>query len=209
MDAYQEATMFNTPTRHQSNQELLTMLLGEEAAGNLASRPLSHLFALAPPALAASEALPSDPSTLRLEAAKELMCRALAESMQHADALDTPDRIRDLLRLRYTGLAHEVFVVLLLDAQHRLIDVVDLFRGTLTQTSVYPREIVRLALATHAAAVVFAHNHPSGSGEPSRADEALTHALKSALALVDVRVLDHFVVAGTARPVSLAEKGLI
>ena len=100
-------------------------------------------------------------------------------------------------------------MVLLLDARHHLIDFVELFRGTLTQTSVYPREVVKLALARNAAAVLFAHNHPSGATEPSRADELLTRTLKDALALVDVHVLDHFVVAGPANPISFAERGLL
>ena len=101
-----------------------------------------------------------------------------------------------------------MFIVLLLDAQNRLIEAHELFRGTLSQTSVYPREVVKATLARNAAAVMFAHNHPSGVAEPSRADELLTQSLKQALALVDVRVLDHFVVAGT-RTVSFAERGLI
>ena len=95
-----------------------------------------------------------------------------------------------------------------MDAQNRLIEAHELFRGTLSQTSVYPREVVKATLARNAAAVMFAHNHPSGVAEPSRADELLTQSLKQALALVDVRVLDHFVVAGT-RTVSFAERGLI
>lgn len=100
-------------------------------------------------------------------------------------------------------------MVLLLDAQNCLIDCVELFRGTLTQTSVYPREVVKLALERNAVAVVLAHNHPSGVAEPSAADEVLTRSLKSALALVDVRVLDHFIVAGTTTPMSFAERGLL
>jgi DNA repair protein RadC len=105
-------------------------------------------------------------------------------------------------------LPHEIFVVLFLDSQHRLIAADEMFRGTLAQTSVYPREIVKAALDRNAAAVIFAHNHPSGVAEPSRADELLTQALKQALALVDIRTLDHFVVAGN-RVVSFAERGLL
>ena len=96
-----------------------------------------------------------------------------------------------------------------LDSQHRLIVAEELFRGTLSQTSVYPREVVRRALTHNAAAVVLAHNHPSGVAEPSRADEMLTRELKQSLALVDVRVLDHFIVAGAAPPLSFAERGLL
>ena len=106
------------------------------------------------------------------------------------------------------ALEHEVFVGLFLDSQHRLIADRELFRGTLAQTSVYPREVVKSALALNAAAVIFAHNHPSGVAEPSRADELLTQSLKAALQLVDVRTLDHFVVAG-AHVVSFAERGLL
>jgi DNA repair protein RadC len=105
-------------------------------------------------------------------------------------------------------LEHEVFIILLLDSQNRLIEAHELFRGTLSQTSVYPREVVKATLARNAAAVMFAHNHPSGVAEPSRADELLTQGLKQALALVDVKVLDHFVVAGTSME-SFAERGLV
>ena len=117
-------------------------------------------------------------------------------------------RPRTVMLLQLGGLAHEVFAVLFLDAQHRLIRLEEMFRGTLSQTSVYPREVVKRALALNAAAVVLAHNHPSGVAEPSRADEFLTQSLKSALALVDVRVIDHFVVAGD-QLVSMAERGLL
>jgi DNA repair protein RadC len=122
--------------------------------------------------------------------------------------MNSPQALRDWLRLHCAGLQHEVFIVLFLDAQNRLLSAVEMFRGTLTQTSVYPREIVKSALERNAAAVALAHNHPSGSAEPSRADEFLTQNLKSALALVDVRVLDHFVVAGD-QCASFAERGLI
>ena len=125
------------------------------------------------------------------------------------DGLDSPQKVRDLLRLRFGSLPHEVFGVVLLDSQHRVLEVVELFRGTLAQTSVYPREVVKLCLEANSAAVILVHNHPSGSLEPSQADIALTETLKKALALVDVRVLDHFIVAGTASPLSFAERGLI
>lgn len=125
-----------------------------------------------------------------------------------SDVLSSPEAVRDLLRVKLGGLEHEVFAVLLLDAQHRLIRYWELFRGTLTQTSVYPREVVKIGLLHNAAAMVFAHNHPSGVPQPSRADELLTQSLKEALALVDVRVLDHFVVAA-ADIYSFAEHGLL
>jgi DNA repair protein RadC len=132
----------------------------------------------------------------------------LRAQLQFRTVVDSPAVARELLRVRLGRLDHEVFAVLLLDAQHRLIDLVELFRGTLTQTSVYPREVVKLALAQNAACVILAHNHPSGVPEPSRADEHLTQTLKSALALVDVRVLDHVVVAAGST-VSMAERGLV
>ncbi len=123
-------------------------------------------------------------------------------------ALNSPSAVRDYLRLKLASLEHEVFVVIFLDAQNRVIEVNEMFRGTLTQTSVFPREIVKAALKCNAGAMICAHNHPSGVAEPSHADETLTSALKQALALVDVRVLDHFVVAG-AGVLSFAERGLI
>ena len=123
-------------------------------------------------------------------------------------AMTSPQAVRDYLKLKIGDLPHEVFVVLFLDSQHRLLAADEIFRGTLAQTSVYPREIVKAALAHNAAAVIFAHNHPSGVAEPSRADELLTQALRQALALVDIRTLDHFVVAG-GRLVSFAERGLL
>jgi len=119
-----------------------------------------------------------------------------------------PGHVKDFLRLKIGSLEHEVFAVLFLDVQNRVIAFEVMFRGTLTQTSVYPREVVLAALNHNAASVVLAHNHPSGSVQPSRADEALTRVLKSALALVDVRVLDHVIVS-VAETLSMAEKGLI
>ena len=123
-------------------------------------------------------------------------------------ALTSPSAVRYYLRLLLHDRPHEVFVGVFLDSQNRLLASEEMFRGTLAQTSVYPREVVKTALAHNAAAVIFAHNHPSGVAEPSRADELLTQALKQALALVDIRTLDHFVVAGS-QLVSFAERGLI
>jgi DNA repair protein RadC len=143
---------------------------------------------------------------VQLQATFEMVHRALGEKMQERDALTSPDQVRDYLRLQLGGLPHEVFVALFLDAQNRLIHSETLFSGTLTQTSVYPREVIKRALHHNAGAVIFAHNHPSGVAEPSRADEMLTKALKEALALVDVKVLDHFVVAGNT-VYSFAERG--
>jgi DNA repair protein RadC len=144
----------------------------------------------------------------QLIAVLELARRALAETLKEKPLFDTPRAVRDYLQLQLGNRAHEVFAVLFLDSQHRLIALEELFRGTLTQTSVYPREVVVRALALNAASVVLAHNHPSGAAKPSRADEALTQTLKAALALVDVRVLDHFVVTSN-QAVSMAELGLL
>ena len=138
----------------------------------------------------------------------ERALKILMARMRTAESLSSPGAVRDYLRLALSGREHEVFVVIYLDAQHRVLHSEELFRGTLTQTSVYPREVVKAALAANAAAVILAHNHPSGIAEPSHADELLTRQLKAALALVDVRVLDHFVVAGAAS-LSFAERGLI
>ncbi len=145
----------------------------------------------------------------QLQAVMELARRALGERMASQDVFDSPETVCGWLRLRLGHLAHETFCVMLLDARNSLISAVDLFRGTLTQTSVYPREIVKLALGHNAAAVIFAHNHPSGSAEPSPADVSLTRTLREALSLVDVRVLDHFIVPAYGQPVSLAGRGLL
>lgn len=144
----------------------------------------------------------------QIAASVEIVRRAGRETLSRGDVLTSPEAVRDYLRVLLLAQECEVFVALFLDSQHRLIAAEELFRGTLAQTSVYPREVVKSALAHNAAAVIFAHNHPSGVAEPSRADELLTQALKAALALVDVRALDHFVVAGGA-VVSFAERGLL
>lgn len=143
-----------------------------------------------------------------LSAVLELARRALAEPLQARPLFDSPQAVRQYLQLQIGARPHEVFAVLFLDSQHRLIVLEEMFRGTLAQTSVYPREVVSRALTLGAAAVVFAHNHPSGSTQPSKADAALTQTLKNALSLIDVRVLDHFVVTAT-QALSMAEAGLI
>ena len=143
--------------------------------------------------------------------ADEVLCHArrlLANRVQRGATMSSPEAVKDHLRLELGVLEHEVFCVLFLDAQHRIIALKQMFRGSVSQTSVYPREVVKEALSVNAAAVILAHNHPSGSVEPSRADEFLTQTLKTALALVDVRVLDHLVVAG-ADVCSFAERGLV
>jgi DNA repair protein RadC len=145
---------------------------------------------------------------VQLQAVVEISRRALQEEMKAGDALNSPRAVREFLQLLLRARQQEVFVVLFLDAQHRVVASEEMFKGTLTQTSVYPREVVKRALHHNAAAVIFAHNHPSGVTEPSQSDQLLTDALKQALALVDVRVLDHFIVAG-AGCLSFAEKGLL
>ncbi len=138
----------------------------------------------------------------------ELARRAIKADLRAGAMLTSPGAVRDYLRLELAALPHEVFVCIWLDAQHRAIGFQEAFRGTLTQTSVYPREIVKAALARNAAAVIFAHNHPSGVAQPSQADELLTRNLREALALVEVKVLDHFVIAGN-QAISFAERGLL
>lgn len=133
-----------------------------------------------------------------LQAVMEMARRTLQEDMQTGDAVDSPDAVRAYLRLLLHGKEYEVFCCVFLDAQNRVLAVEELFRGTLTQTSVYPREIIKRALFHNAGAVILAHNHPSGVAEPSSADRQLTRHLAEALALVDIRVLDHFIVAGAA-----------
>ena len=143
-----------------------------------------------------------------LVAVLELARRAMAQQLKVRTVFATPDAVKHYLQLHLAGKPHEVFAVLFLDVQNRLLALEELFRGTLTQTSVYPREVVLRALHHSASSVVLAHNHPSGTAQPSRADEALTQTLKAALALVDVRVLDH-VIVGTGEALSMAERGLL
>jgi len=195
---------------NSSNRELLALLVGPSVAKALADKPLVEVFGLSKPreGLLLMEAGPAYAAHPSIAAARELYLRALAEKMAAGISFTRPGAVREYLVVRLSGLEHEMFVALWLDAQQRLIAYEELFRGTLMQTSVYPREVVKRALATNACAVIFAHNHPSGVAQPSQADELLTRNLKEALSLVDVRVLDHFVVAGN-RALSFAERGLI
>ena len=137
-------------------------------------------------------------------AAREAMSRRL----RRGTALTSPRLVRDFLALQLGMLDHEIFGVVLLDTRHRLIEYVELFRGTIDGSSVHPREVVKLALAKNAAALVLVHPHPSGVAEPSRADEIITLRLRDALALVDIRVVDHIIIAG-GEAVSMAERGLV
>lgn len=179
-------------------RELLTHFSGE--LGRLADASLTELASR--PGIGKAKAA-------QLKASFELARRALAQDMKARDSLNSPGQVRDWLRLTLGRRAQEVFLALWLDAQNRLIVAEELFTGSLTATAVYPREIVKKALAHNAASVILAHNHPSGIAEPSSADELLTRELKTALALIDVRVLDHFIVAGNTPPLSFAERGLI
>ncbi|HEX7326965.1 MAG TPA: DNA repair protein RadC [Casimicrobiaceae bacterium] len=200
-----------------TDAELLAVVLGTGCTGATSLdvardllaryRGLSALLAESIDKLACVKGL-GTAKAAKLVAGVEIARRLLREEVTHGGALTSPEAVRDYLRLSLASLPHEAFVVLFLDSQHRLLAADELFRGTLAQTSVYPREIVKAALSRNAAAVIFAHNHPSGVAEPSRADELLTQALKQALALVDIRTLDHFVVAGD-RVVSFAERGLL
>jgi DNA repair protein RadC len=200
-----------------ADAELLAILLRTGVKGksavDVARQLLARFGSVSALLEAGSENLAGTPGLgsaklAQLQAALELARRVLKDELSSRDALSSPRAVRDYLRLMLSGREHEVFVVLLLDAQHRVIASEELFRGTLTQTSVYPREVLKCALKHNAAAVIFAHNHPSGVAEPSHADEILTRSLKAALALVDIQVLDHFVVAGS-RTMSFAERGLL
>jgi DNA repair protein RadC len=140
--------------------------------------------------------------------ARELLTRWMGEEMRQGDSLNSPNSVRDYLMLHFAGQEYESFVAIFLDSQHKVISSEVLFRGTLQQTSVYPREVVKAALKLNAGTVIFAHNHPSGVNTPSQSDRMLTDALKQALALVDVRVLDHFIIAGNTS-YSFADKGIL
>jgi DNA repair protein RadC len=146
--------------------------------------------------------------TAQIGAVLELLRRSLARKARARPPLTSPGAVRDYLRFVLAEREHEVFVCVWLDAQHKVTEFEELFKGTLTQTSVYPREIVKRAIERNAAAVIFAHNHPSGVAQPSQSDELLTRNLKEALALVEVKVLDHFIVAGN-QAISFAERGLL
>jgi DNA repair protein RadC len=199
--------------RTLSDTELLAVFLGTGTRGRsaveLARDLLCGAGGLRPLLASDSPARGLGPARRAgLRAAGELARRALREALRATPVVNSPASVRDYLGLSIGSLPHEVFTVLFLDAQHRAIAIEEMFRGSLTQTSVYPREVVKRALAHNAAAVILAHNHPSGIAEPSRADELLTQSLARALDLVDVRVLDHVIVAGNGS-VSFAERGLL
>ena len=185
------------------DRDLLQHVLGEGVMEHITSLAQAFGLQLGDEANAADEG-----GNYRLLCARELLCRAMHESMQGRQALNNPSAVQEFLRLKIGGLSYETFWVLFLDSQVRLIQAEEMFRGTLTQTSVYPREIIKRALQLNAGAVIFAHNHPSGNCQPSRADENLTSTLKAGLALVDIRVLDHIIV-GDASNASMAAMGLV
>jgi DNA repair protein RadC len=197
-DAELLAIFLRVGVRGKSAVDLARDLLGQFGS-------LTGLFAAERAACTAVHGL-GDAKYAQLQAVLEMARRALAETMRGRDALASPAAVRDYLRLKLAGLGHEVFMAVFLDAQNRALETEILFRGTLTQTSVYPREVVKRALAHNAAGVILAHNHPSGVAEPSQADRWLTDQLRQSLALVDVKVLDHFIVAGHAS-LSFAERG--
>jgi DNA repair protein RadC len=199
LDAELLAVLLRTGVRGKNAIEL-----GAELLARFGS--ISGLLA-AGPALLEIKGL-GQAKSAQFAAAIELSRRALREELSERSALTSPGSVRDYLRVALAHRAHEVFVCIWLDAQHKVVGTEEAFRGTLTQTSVYPREIVKRALARNAAAVIFAHNHPSGVAQPSQADELLTRNLKEALALVEVKVLDHFIVAGN-QAISFAERGLL
>lgn len=193
-----------------SDAELVAVLLRTGRGGESALDTARRLIQEGGGLLAAVTKASTRPGerSARLAASLELARRVLRERIGGGVVLGSPAAVRDYLRLKLSGLEHEVFWCVFLDAQNRVISAREMFRGTLTQTSVYPREIVKAALGMNAAAVIFAHNHPSGIAEPSRSDETLTQALKQALALVDVKTLDHFVI-GRDTALSFAERGLL
>lgn len=200
-----------------SDAELLAIFLRTGVAGQSAvdlARELLHKFGSLTKLFAARETDfcaihgMGQAKYVQLQAIKEMSLRGLKEELQQGDALNSPRAVRDYLQLLLGGRQQEVFLVLFLDTQHRVIAAEEMFQGTLSQTSVYPREVVKGALQHNAAAVILAHNHPSGVAEPSQSDQLLTDALKQALSLVDVRVLDHFIV-GTGKVLSFAERGLL
>ncbi|MCR8956745.1 DNA repair protein RadC [Variovorax sp. S2] len=201
-----------------ADAELLALLLRTGVAGKnvlqLAQELLDHFGGLSGLLQAGADDLKvikgmgGDAKRAELIAVLELARRAMAERLKERAVFDSPGAVKEYLQMHIGSRPYEVFAVLFLDAQHRLIVLEELFRGTLAQTSVYPREVVMRALHHNAAAVVLSHNHPSGSIEPSRADESLTQTLRAALSLIDVRVLDHVIVSA-GQSFSMAEKGLL
>jgi len=180
----------------------------------LAVRPeggVLAVFGAAEPARVVPLLVRDASNELRAATAAEIIAaarRVMARRVRRGSSMDSPRTVREFLTMKLGSLEHETFAVLLLDTRHRLIDYVELFRGTIDRASVHPREVVKLALARNAAALVLAHPHPSGAADPSQADELITRRLKEALALVDIRLIDHFIVAG-GDAISFSERGLL
>jgi DNA repair protein RadC len=201
--------MDEEPLTDKSDAELLTMVVTNPAATQLLSRFGSLRSLLQAP----SGDILACPGIGRgrlavLRALPELARRYYSESLPNGESIRSPADTKGYLQARMRHLDHELFCCLFLDNRHRVLSFNELFRGTIDGTSVYPREVVKEALAVNAAAVILAHNHPSGVAEPSQADERITRRLKSALELVDIRLLDHLIV-GDGRTTSLASRGLI
>jgi len=203
--------------RSLADVELLAVLLRTGGGGQNVLQLAERLLALfgglaglmhATPAELAGAGAVGPAKRAELAAVREIAHRALAQQLKAAPVFDSPQKVKDFVALRLGALTHEVFGVLFLDSQHRLIEMQELFRGSLAQTSVYPREVLRQALLLNAGAAILVHNHPSGTAEPSRADETLTQSLVSALRVIEVRVLDHLVV-GAGCVTSFAERGLM
>lgn len=191
-----------------TNEDLLMVLIGKRAARKLASKPLHILFGLCPKQFAVREEMEDYSIPPALMAAKELFLRGLEGLMKETDVASDPSWAKRFLIGKLGGNGHEEFWCVWLDQKHCLIAAERMFNGTINEAAVYPREVVKRAVALNAAAVILAHNHPSGEPSPSREDEALTKRLQSALYLIGVRVLDHIIVAGT-RASSMAERGLL
>ncbi|MBU1664833.1 MAG: DNA repair protein RadC [Gammaproteobacteria bacterium] len=208
-----EDTMLSQPVVELSNRDLLALLVGENTADCMLMETGGSLFSLFPdePCTVATVREPSAeygwarPREI-LSAARELARRCLGESLAQGESMNSPRQVKDYLSLSLGKLPYEAFMVLWLDAQNRLIEAEVLFKGTLTQTSVYPREVVKQALAHNAAGVILSHNHPSGTAEASQADRWLTDQLKAALGLVDVKLVDHIIVAGNEH-LSFCDRG--
>lgn len=200
-----------------SDAELLAIFLRTGIAGKTAvdlARDLLHehkglrnLLAASQQQFCKSKGL-GEAKFAQLQAVLEMSKRHLQESMQRGDVLTNPEDTKRFLSARLRDYPHEVFAILFLDNQHRVIEFEELFHGTIDSATVHPREVVRRALHHNAAALILAHNHPSGIAEPSQSDQRITQRLKDALTLIDVRLLDHFVI-GDGEPTSLAERGML
>ncbi|OLP04617.1 JAB domain-containing protein [Rhodoferax antarcticus] len=193
-----------------SNRDLLVMVCGD-VGNQLDNMKLTELFGMEkhiyPDSLFSEDILPYSIHP-KMSAAKELYLRAMQEAMTVKDCLSSADHVKHFLRGKLGHLEHEVFVCLFLDSQNRIIKYDEVANGTVTQCSIFPREVLKRGISVNACSVIVCHNHPSGITKPSRADELLTQTLKTTLALVDIRVLDHIIVSGQSST-SMAEIGLL